>query len=199
MHAIDMSEAELYAWRQERGMEPPNRFDHAIAVLKRFMQRRENDRIGMVIFARDAYLQFPLTLDYATIVSILDSLHLDMIDASATAIGNAIGVSVRGLMDSEARSRAIILITDGKQQGGNISPEQAAEPVARPTPVAQVVHIAERVTIMDLRDGMCRWPIGDPTSSEFRFCGASAYTGVPYCEYHSQLAYQPSADRRREK
>jgi len=79
------------------------------------------------------------------------------------------------------------------------SPEQAAEPVARPAPVAQVVHIAERVTIMDLRDGMCRWPIGDPTSSEFRFCGASAYTGVPYCEYHSQMAYQPSADRRREK
>lgn len=79
------------------------------------------------------------------------------------------------------------------------SPERAAEPAPRPTLVAAVVHIAERVTIMDLRDGMCRWPIGDPTSSEFRFCGASAYTGVPYCEYHSQLAYQPSADRRREK
>lgn len=79
------------------------------------------------------------------------------------------------------------------------SPEQGAEAVMCPTPVAEVVHIAERVTIMDLRDGMCRWPIGDPTSPEFRFCGASAYTGVPYCEYHSQLAYQPSADRRREK
>jgi Ca-activated chloride channel family protein len=127
MYAVDMTEPELLAWRQQHGSDPPNRFDNAIVVLKRFMERRENDRIGMVIFAKDAYLQFPLTLDYHTIVSILDSLHIDMIDASATAIGNAIGVCVRGLMDSNARSRAIILITDGKQQGGNISPEQAAE------------------------------------------------------------------------
>ncbi|HSP25319.1 MAG TPA: GcrA family cell cycle regulator [Saliniramus sp.] len=78
--------------------------------------------------------------------------------------------------------------------------EQVPEPTVRPAPVAEVVvPIAECVTIMDLREGMCRWPIGDPTSPDFRFCGASAYTGVPYCDHHSQLAYQPSADRRREK
>jgi GcrA cell cycle regulator len=78
--------------------------------------------------------------------------------------------------------------------------EQSPEPILRPVPVADVVvAIAERVTIMDLREGMCRWPIGDPTSPDFRFCGASAFTGVPYCEHHSQMAYQPSADRRREK
>jgi len=78
--------------------------------------------------------------------------------------------------------------------------EPAPEPAVRPVPVADVVvAIAERVTIMDLREGMCRWPIGDPTSPDFRFCGASAYTGAPYCEHHAQLAYQPSADRRRDK
>jgi GcrA cell cycle regulator len=78
--------------------------------------------------------------------------------------------------------------------------EQVPEPAVRPVPVADVVvAIAERVTIMDLREGMCRWPIGDPTSPDFRFCGASAYAGVPYCEHHSQMAYQPSADRRRDK
>ncbi|TVR09380.1 MAG: GcrA cell cycle regulator [Salinarimonadaceae bacterium] len=57
----------------------------------------------------------------------------------------------------------------------------------------------ERVTIMDLREGMCRWPIGDPTSPEFRFCGAQAQIGVPYCLHHAQIAYQPSADRRRDR
>lgn len=127
MYAVDMTEAELYAWVNQHGSDPPNRFDNARTVLKRFVDQRENDRIGMVIFARDAYLHFPLTLDYAMIQTILDGLHIDMIDASATAIGNAIGVSIRALIDSSARSRAVILITDGKQQGGNLSPEQAAE------------------------------------------------------------------------
>lgn len=57
----------------------------------------------------------------------------------------------------------------------------------------------ERVTIMDLREGMCRWPVGDPTSPDFRFCGARSQIGMPYCQHHAQIAYQPSADRRRER
>jgi GcrA cell cycle regulator len=73
-------------------------------------------------------------------------------------------------------------------------------PVERLVPRENVVvPIAERVTIMDLREGMCRWPIGDPSTSEFRFCGAGTYTGATYCEHHAQMAYQPSAERRREK
>lgn len=56
---------------------------------------------------------------------------------------------------------------------------------------------SERVTIMDLRECMCRWPIGDPGSSEFRFCGSRANSGSSYCTYHSQLAYQPATDRKR--
>lgn len=57
----------------------------------------------------------------------------------------------------------------------------------------------EHVTIMDLREGMCRWPLGDPTSPDFRFCGAGAHIGMPYCQHHAQIAYQPSADRRRDR
>ncbi len=76
----------------------------------------------------------------------------------------------------------------------------ASEPALRPRPVAEVVApVAERVTIMDLREGMCRWPMGDPTSPEFRFCGARSSAGAPYCQHHAQIAYQPAADRRREK
>ena len=46
---------------------------------------------------------------------------------------------------------------------------------------------------------MCRWPMGDPTTPEFRFCGGKAITGLPYCPHHSRIAYQPAAERRRER
>jgi GcrA cell cycle regulator len=59
------------------------------------------------------------------------------------------------------------------------------------------VPMAERITLMELRESTCRWPFGDPSSSEFRFCGASSPVGTPYCEFHSKLAYQPSNDRRK--
>lgn len=62
-----------------------------------------------------------------------------------------------------------------------------------------VVPLSERVTIMDLREYMCRWPIGDPTSPSFRFCGARSTTGMPYCAHHASIAYQPIIDRRRDR
>lgn len=69
-----------------------------------------------------------------------------------------------------------------------------------PAPVADVaVPVSERVTIMDLREYMCRWPMGDPTSADFRFCGARCATGLPYCPTHARIAYQPAADRRRDR
>lgn len=130
MAAVDLHPNEIQRFQLQQGADPPNRFDNAIATLKRFVDGRSRDRIGMVVFARHAYLQFPLTLDYSTIHTLLDRLELNAIDSSATAIGNALGLGIRGLLNSEARSRAIILITDGKQQGGNISPLQAASTAA---------------------------------------------------------------------
>lgn len=127
MRAVDLPAEQLRAYQAQYRRDPPNRFENAIVTLQRFVDGRERDRIGMVVFARDAFLQFPLTLDYGTIQTLLERLRLDAIDASATAIGNALGLGVRGLMNSDAQSRAIILITDGKQQGGNISPMRAAE------------------------------------------------------------------------
>ena len=130
MAAVDLHPNEIQRFQVQHREEPPNRFDNAIATLKRFVDGRSRDRIGMVVFARQAYLQFPLTLDYSTIQTLLDRLELNSIDSSATAIGNALGLGVRGLLNSDAQSRAIILITDGKQQGGNISPAQAADTAA---------------------------------------------------------------------
>jgi GcrA cell cycle regulator len=79
----------------------------------------------------------------------------------------------------------------------------AMQPVAYapPAPGPQsevVVPIVEPVTILDLRDSMCRWPLGDPTQPEFRFCGARKTPGDgPYCRCHAAIAYQPQNDRRR--
>ncbi|MGH6794648.1 MAG: GcrA family cell cycle regulator [Methylocella sp.] len=63
-----------------------------------------------------------------------------------------------------------------------------------------VVPISEPVTIAELRESMCRWPIGDPAQSEFRFCGAKKLPGQgPYCACHARIAYQTQYDRRRER
>ena len=61
-----------------------------------------------------------------------------------------------------------------------------------------VVPMSLRVTIVELKEAMCRWPLGDPASSEFRYCGSPAASG-PYCTYHGSLAYQPAHERRRER
>ena len=60
-----------------------------------------------------------------------------------------------------------------------------------------VVPMSQRVTIMELKEGLCKWPMGDPQQSEFRYCGANCDVGTPYCTYHSRVAYQPPSDRRR--
>ena len=61
-----------------------------------------------------------------------------------------------------------------------------------------VIPISARVTLMELRESMCRWPLGDPAAAEFRFCGAKSPAGSgPYCCQHSRIAYQPALDKRR--
>ena len=64
--------------------------------------------------------------------------------------------------------------------------------------MAEVVSIGQRVTIMMLTEQTCRWPIGDPGSEGFTFCGRRSDTGVPYCTTHARIAYQP-AERRRDR
>jgi GcrA cell cycle regulator len=75
-------------------------------------------------------------------------------------------------------------------------------PALTPEPLVDLpdeiaIPMSQRVTLMELRESMCRWPMGDPTTPEFRFCGARAVTALPYCAHHAQVAYQPAADRRR--
>lgn len=76
--------------------------------------------------------------------------------------------------------------------------EAAPEPERKPA-LEVVIPLSERVTIMELRDHMCRWPLGDPGKEDFRFCGSRNQTGSPYCAHHAAIAYQPVLDRRRDR
>jgi len=78
-----------------------------------------------------------------------------------------------------------------------IAPEALSE-VAEPEFESVVVPMSLRVTIIELKESMCRWPLGDPSSSEFRYCGSPTASG-PYCAYHASLAYQPAQERRRDR
>jgi GcrA cell cycle regulator len=62
-----------------------------------------------------------------------------------------------------------------------------------------VVPMSLRVTIVELKEAMCRWPLGDPTTPEFRYCGIQSAASGPYCAHHGKMAYQPVQDRRRER
>ena len=77
------------------------------------------------------------------------------------------------------------------------TPQPAAPPAPVPPREGAVATRSEGVTIMELREFMCRWPLGDPTTPEFRYCGRQALMGLPYCPDHAQIAYQPAAERKR--
>jgi GcrA cell cycle regulator len=85
---------------------------------------------------------------------------------------------------------------------GNAALAMAFDPMLDPDPVLYedvVVPMSLRVTIVDLKEAMCKWPLGDPTTPEFRYCGSPSLNTGPYCTYHGRLAYQPAQDRRRDR
>ena len=104
----------------------PSRLQAAKKVVDAFIARRKSDKIGLVVFGKEAYTHCPLTLDYSVLRTMLSELKLGLIDGGATAIGNALGVSLARLRKSDAKSRVVILITDGDNNAGNVTPHEAA-------------------------------------------------------------------------
>ncbi len=146
MNAVDMEPERIIAYHRQ-GREPPNRFETAREVLRRFIMDRVHDRIGLVIFSSKAWVKFPLTLDRDAMLRILDGLVLDdgvrgpegtcmngcTITGEATAIGDALGRAFKRIERSDARSRNIILITDGDNNAGSVAPEEVARFIAEET------------------------------------------------------------------
>jgi len=95
-------------------------------VVKEFIKGRGNDQIGMVIFGDHAFTQCPLTLDYEILLSFLDRLEIGMAGDS-TALGDGLGISLKRLKSIKAKSKVIILLTDGRNNAGIFSPEEASE------------------------------------------------------------------------
>lgn len=108
----------------------PNRFAAAQRTADSFIQKRVNDRLGLVVFSRYAMLQAPLTLDHDAVRELLNALYLGIIDPTYTAIGDAVGVAISHLKDSQAKSKIIILLTDGDSNAGTIDPRLAAQAAA---------------------------------------------------------------------
>jgi len=106
---------------------PKNRIEAAKAVAKEFIQGRTNDRIGLVIFAGEAFTQCPLTLDYGVLLELLDKVEVAPQEWDGTAIGNGVATAVARLKDSKAKSKVIILLTDGRNNAGEINPITAAQ------------------------------------------------------------------------
>jgi len=156
----------------------PNRLDAAKMVIERFVKRRPNDRLGLVVFGRDAYTHVPLTLDHGTFLRMLNELQIGVIDGRGTAIGNGIGVSLNRLRHSDAKSKVIIVLTDGDNNAGNISPVQAAR-FAQTLGVKVYTILAgdNRVTGgADPEDGRPRQPVNPKLLEEI----ASMTGGAPY-------------------
>ena len=110
--AIDVSNSML------AGDIKPNRLERAKRKVSDLLQMLDGDRVGLVAFAGTSYLQCPLTLDYAAAAIFLDSIDTDLIPVQGTAIGHAIRTATRAFSQTERKSKALILITDGEDHEG---------------------------------------------------------------------------------
>ena len=104
----------------------PNRIEASKKVASDFIKSRPNDRIGLVVFSGESFTQCPLTTDHKILLNLIKDVKCGMIE-DGTAIGMGISNGISRLMNAEAKSKIIILITDGKNTKGEITPMTAAE------------------------------------------------------------------------
>jgi len=103
-----------------------NRLEAVKEVVRDFIKKRTNDRIGLVVFAGRAYVQCPLTLDYGVLLQFLDRVKIGMIE-DGTAVGDGIAMSLSRLKKIDSKSKIVILLTDGVNNAGQVDPGNAAE------------------------------------------------------------------------
>jgi Ca-activated chloride channel family protein len=146
MIALDLSTS-----MEARDFVPQNRLYVAKETLNEFVSSRVNDRLGLVVFAGAAYTQAPLTLDYGVLREVVKQLRTRVLE-EGTAIGDALAVSLNRLRDSDAKSKVVVLITDGDNNSGRISPLDAAG-------MAQALHVPV-FTVLVGKGGKVPFPDG---------------------------------------
>ena len=164
MLAIDLSPS-MEALDYHKDGQDLSRVEVVRETVGNFIQARPNDRIGMVVFAGEAYLMSPLTLDHAWLLQNVDRLQVGLA-GDATAIGSAIAAAANRLRDQPAKSKIIVLLTDGSNNAGKITPFAAAQ-------AAHALGI-KIYTIGAGSDDVAKFPQGrDP------FTGRIIYTTIP--------------------
>jgi len=148
MLALDVSSS-----MQAEDFKPHNRLYVAKEELKKFVAKRINDRIGLVVFARYSFTQCPLTVDYDVLLRYVDQVDFGVIE-DGTAIGMALANAVNRLRESDAKSKIIVLLTDGENNAGEIDPLTAAN-------LATAFNI-KIYTIGAGRPGNAMYPVDDP-------------------------------------
>jgi Ca-activated chloride channel homolog len=132
---------------------PRNRISVAKQVVQDFVRGRQSDRIGLVVFAAKSFTKCPLTIDYDVLLRQIDDVNLGAIE-DGTAIGNGLATAVNRLRLSKAKSRVIILLTDGVNNSGEIDPLTAAD-------IAKSLGI-KVYTVGVGREGIAPFPVNDP-------------------------------------
>ncbi len=131
----------------------PDRISASKDIAIEFIAQRPADRMGIVVFAGESFTQCPLTTDRATLINLMKEVQTDLIE-DGTAIGNGLATAVARMKDSDAKSRVVILLTDGVNNRGEISPQMAAE-------IAKTYGV--RVyTIGVGKEGMAPYPVMTP-------------------------------------
>ncbi len=137
----------------------PDRINASKDIAIEFISQRPSDRMGIVVFAGESFTQCPLTTDRATLINLMKELQTDLIE-DGTAIGNGLATAVARMKDSDAKSRVVILLTDGVNNRGEISPQMAAE-------IAKTYGV--RVyTIGVGKEGMAPYPVMTPWGVEIQ-------------------------------
>jgi Ca-activated chloride channel family protein len=143
-----------------------NRFNMARSVLEGFIDQRPDDRIGLVVFASQAYIATPLTLDHDFLRENLDRLNIGTINANQTAIGDGLSTALNQLRGIKSKSKIVILMTDGQNNAGNVIPLTAAQ-------AAQALGV-KVYTIGVGKQGMAPMPVGRNP-----FTGEQVYQNEP--------------------
>ncbi len=135
----------------------PDRISASKDIAIEFISQRPSDRMGIVVFAGESFTQCPLTTDRATLINLMKEVQTDLIE-DGTAIGNGLATAVARMKDSDAKSRVVILLTDGVNNRGEISPQMASE-------IAKTYGV--RVyTIGVGKEGMAPYPVMTPWGVE---------------------------------
>jgi GcrA cell cycle regulator len=114
--------------------------------------------------------------------------------------GRAKSASAGAPRQRKARSPALLRIGRAAIRGNTaLAHAYEIEVEAEPELIDNIIPIGQRRTSMELTESTCRWPVGDPGGGDFFFCGGNTISPLPYCAYHARIAYQPAADRRRDR